>query len=281
MNIAITGHTGFIGSKLKSYFEDKGHNITGIGRSDFTNGNLSTLLNGQDVVINLAGAPILKRWTRSYSREIWNSRITTTHLLVDAFGQLPVKPKIFISASGVNIYNEKGIHAEDSPSLDMNFLGTLCQEWEREALKAKVMINTYIIRLGVVLGRDGGALVQLARPFRLGAGGKIGSGEQMFSWIHISDLISALDMIIEKRPDETVFNMTAPQPVSNATLSTTIAKVLNKPNFLTIPPFALKILYGEGATVILSGQHVIPENLVNSGYVFKFPEIEKALEDLL
>jgi uncharacterized protein len=283
MQIAITGHTGYLGTALKNFFQEQGYHVSGIGREDFQKGtvHLSGLLSGKDVVINMAGAPVIRRWTRSYSRKIWNSRILTTQALVQAIGNCVQKPGMFISVSGVNIYSEKGIHDENSNDFDMDFLGTLCQEWEKEALKARFVVNTLIARLGVVLGKNGGALPKIALPFKLGAGGKVGSGKQMMSWIHLSDFCHAMLHLIQNNPEKNVFNFTSPNPVSNALFSSTLSSVLKRPNFFTVPLFALKILYGEGATVLLNGQHVVPGNLLESGFRFNFPELEPALRDLL
>jgi uncharacterized protein len=283
MQIAIAGHTGFLGTTLKNLFLQQGYQVSGIGREDFDKGteHLSGILAGKDVVINLAGAPIIRRWTRSYTRKIWNSRISTTQSLVQAMGACAQKPGKFISVSGVNIYTERGIHDENSNDFDMDFLGTLCQEWEKEALKARLMVNTFIARLGVVLAKNGGALPKMALPFKLGAGGKLGSGKQMMSWIHLSDFCLAMLHLIQNNPEKNVFNFTSPYPVSNALFSSTLALVLKRPNFFTVPPLALKILYGEGATVLLNGQHVVPGNLLGSGFRFKFPDLESALRDLL
>ena len=283
MKIAIAGHTGFIGSELKKHFRSKNHEILKIGREDFAKGkeHLSKILSGADVLINLAGAPVIKRWTKSYTKELWDSRILTTKALAEAVMQASPKPRFFFSHSGVHIYANTGTHTEDSEDFDQKFLATLCQRWEQEALHAKFFCQTYILRVGMILGTTGGALPQMARPYKMGAGGKIGDGKQMVSWMHISDYLEAIDFILKEAPDASVFNFTSPNPVSNAVLSKTLAKALNKPNFFTVPPIALKMLYGEGASLILSGQEVIPRNLQALGYSFRFPQIQEALEDLL
>ena len=283
MKIAIAGHTGFIGSELKKYYSSKDHEILQIGREDFAKGkdHLAEILSGADVLINLVGAPVIKRWTKSYMKELWDSRILTTKALVEAIMQASPKPRFFFSHSGVHIYATTGTHTEDSENFDQKFLATLCQRWEQEALHAKYFCQTYVLRVGMILGTNGGALPQLVRPFKLGAGGKIGDGKQMVSWMHINDYLEAIDFILKKAPDEPVFNFTTPDPVSNAVLSKTLAEVLNRPNFFTVPPIALKILYGDGASLILSGQEVIPRNLQALGFSFRFPQIQEALEDLL
>ena len=283
MRIAIAGHTGFIGSELKTYFNERGYEITGIGRDDFSKGNthLASMIEGQDFLINLAGAPIIKRWTRRYSRILWRSRIDTTIQLREAIGLCRERPKAFFSSSAVGIYSSEGIHTESENKLDNDFLGLLCQNWEEEALKAKIFCPTYIIRTGIILGKSGGALPQMALPFKLFVGGKIGSGKQIIPWMHINDYAEALNMLINNMPDESVFNFTAPHPVSNAEFSKEMAGVMKRPGFFTVPPFMLKIIFGRGSVVLLSGQNVLPENLQKQGYEFRYPQIKEALADLL
>ncbi|MFP4289956.1 MAG: TIGR01777 family oxidoreductase [Bacteroidota bacterium] len=283
MKIILTGKTGFIGSFLSDYFTQKGYEVSGIGRKDFRLGeeHLAGLIDGNDVLIHLAGAPVIKRWTRRYTRVIWSSRVDTTGMLTGALKLLRTRPKIFISSSAVGIYTDEGHHTEENHQLSDDFLGTLCQRWEEEAKKAAFMLPVYTLRTGIVLGKEGGALPQMSLPFKLGVGGKIGSGKQGLSWIHILDYARALEMIIEKQPSQTIFNFTAPHPVSNAEFSKTLAKTLGKPNLFTVPGFALRILYGKGASTLLGGQFAYPENLEKAGYEFQFPSLKQALEDLL
>jgi uncharacterized protein (TIGR01777 family) len=283
MRIAISGHTGFIGSELKNFFLEKGYEITGIGREDFNRGagHLAEIMEGHDFLINLAGAPIIKRWTRKYSRLLWTSRIDTTRKLREAIGMCTNRPKAFFSASGVDVYSSGKTHTESNNELNDDFLGLLCQNWEEEALKARIFCPVYIIRTGVILGESGGALPKMALPFKLFVGGKIGNGKQMISWMHISDYEQALYMLMQKLPDQEIFNFTSPGAVSNAEFSSVLAKTLNRPNVFVVPPFALRLLFGEGAVILLTGRQVLPENLQKAGYEFKFPEISGTLKDLL
>lgn len=283
MRIAISGHTGFIGSELKNFFSEKGYDVTGIGRKDFDHGptHLAGMIEGHDFLINLAGAPIIKRWTRKYSRLLWTSRIDTTRKLREAIGMCSSRPKAFFSASGVDVYSSGKTHTESNNELNDDFLGLLCQNWEEEALKARILCPVYIIRTGVILGDSGGALPQMALPYKLFVGGKIGNGKQMISWMHISDYAQALYMLMQKLPDQEIFNFTTPNAVSNAEFSSALAKTLNRPNFFVVPPFALRLLFGRGAEILLTGQKVLPENLQKAGYEFQFPEVSGALKDLL
>jgi uncharacterized protein len=283
MKIVISGKTGFIGSRMAARFGGAGHTVQGLSREDFKKGegHLASIISGCDVLINLAGAPIIKKWTRSYCRELWDSRILTTRQLTDAMAACEEKPHTFISASAVGFYANNGIHTEENFIHNEDFLGILCQRWEEEASRARIHCRTYIMRLGIAMGKQGGALPQMVKPFRMYAGGKIGSGEQMISWIHIEDLLRAVEFIFTKRPDRNVFNLTAPHPVSNADLTRIIARTLNKPAVFTMPATALRILYGEGAVTLLEGQHVLPENLQKEGFTFLFPYPEDAMVDLL
>jgi len=283
MKIVISGKTGFIGSKISAWFASRGHEVTGIGRADFLKGadHLSGLISGCDFVVNLAGAPIIRRWTKSYSKKLWDSRIVTTHLLTEAIGASRPRPRAFFSASAIGIYAEEGIHTEDQNRFDEDFLGILCQRWEEEAQKARIHCPVYSMRIGIVLGREGGALPQMALPFKMFVGGKIGSGRQITSWIHIDDFIAALHHIMENLPDVSVFNFTAPSPVSNAEFSAILAETLGRPNLFTVPSFALRLLYGEGSVALLHGQHVLPQRLINHGFTFQYPELKSALHNLL
>ncbi len=283
MRIAITGHTGFIGSELKKYFSEKGYEITGIGRNDFKrgSGHLAGKIEGHDFLINLAGAPIIKRWTRRYSRLLWTSRIETTRQLREAIGTCSNPPKAFFSASGVDIYASGSTHTESNNELSNDFLGLLCQNWEEEALKTRISCPTYIIRTGVILGESGGALPKMSLPFKLFVGGKIGNGKQIISWMHIRDYADALHMLMQTLPEKEIFNFTTPGPVSNAEFSSVLAKALNRPNFFMVPPFALRLLFGRGAVILLTGRKVLPENLQKAGFTFQLPEISGALQNLL
>jgi uncharacterized protein (TIGR01777 family) len=279
----MSGKSGFIGKNLQEYFNKGGHEVTGISRYDFKQGSahISSLLENKDVLINLAGAPIIKRWTRKYCRELWNSRIETTKSLVEALSITNEKPEIFISSSAIGIYNDRNVHTEESDDYDNEFLGTLTRRWEEEAMRARLFANTFIIRTGIVLGNNGGALPKMSLPFKLGVGGKIASGKQMISWIHITDFQRAIEWIITNRPEDKIFNMTAPNPANNAEFSKTLGNVLNRPSIIPVPAFALRLLYGQGADTLISGQNVLPENLQKNGFTFHYPTLEPALKDLL
>jgi uncharacterized protein len=282
MNILISGSTGLVGQKLKEALIRSGHMVTGIGRADFSGPEdaLNTKVGQADVVINLSGAPIVARWTESYKKEIMDSRILTTRRLVKAIKNVPAKPRLLISTSAVGIYPEGGEFSESNARYGEDFLAEVCKAWEAEALKASPETKVAVFRLGVVLDRKGGALQKMLPAFRLGLGGPIAGGKQGFSWIHIDDLINAYLFVIEKQLDG-VFNLSAPQATDNAGYTRALGKVLGRPVFFPIPAFGLRLLYGEGATALTSGQKALPERLLQEGFVFKFPEIEAALADLV
>jgi len=283
MKIAISGSTGFLGQHLIQTVKDKGWEIIPITRADFkkNDADFQKLVTGTDVIINLAGAPIIKRWTNKHKKLIYSSRIETTKKIADAIKALKDKPALFISTSAIGIYPDEGKHTEQSQEITEGFIGKLCTDWEKEALKISSETRLVIFRIGLVLGKTGGAMKKLLPFFRLGLGGKIGNGKQAFSWIHIKDLIEIFTWVIHNKEVHGVFNLTAPEIVSNNEFTKTLARVLNRPAFLFIPPIALKILYGEGASTLISGQAAVPEKLTDSDYQFKFPGLKDALRDIL
>lgn len=280
MKIAISGASGFIGRKLTDRFTELDYTVIPLSRIDIEKGEdyLSEKINGCHIIINLAGAPIAKRWTKLYKDILYNSRISTTRLIVNAINKLKVKPKLFLTASAIGIYDSINIHDEVSVDFADNFLSEICKNWEIEAQKAT--IETVILRFSVVLDKNAGAFPKMYLPFKLGFGGKIGSGKQWFSWIYIDDLINAIIHIIKREQRVSVYNLVAPKSLTNKEYTQILSAKLNKPAFFTIPEFVFKVLYGEGSLVITDGQNVIPKRLLSEGFVFKFDTIEKALDSL-
>lgn len=284
MKIAMTGSTGFVGTALKSALERDGHEILPIGRKELglEPTELASHLKGVEVIINMAGANIARRWTREYKKILYRSRIETTHTLVRAVSHMDKAPVKFISTSAVGIYDEEGTHTEDDYGYAVDFLGLICRDWEREAKAAMDLdVDVVIFRFGVVIGKGGGALSKMLPAFKLGIGGTIGDGHQPFSWIHMEDLIAAYRRAITDHHITGTFNLTAPHPVTNKELTKTLGKVLRRPTLFPLPPFILKLIYGEGADVLTVGQNVVPKRLLDRGFVFKFPDIESALRDVL
>ncbi len=283
MIIAITGAGGFIGKQLTVFFERKNYEVRRVAR---INANTRTMdvakqISGADVVINLAGAPIIGRWNQAYKLELFNSRIVTTKKIIEAIGLIDTKPRLLISASAVGIYSSAGKQTENNFQVADDFLGYICKAWEQEAQKAIPYTRVAIIRLGIVLGKGGGALQRMLPLFRLGLGGKIDSGKQGFSWIHITDLAKAVQFIIENEQVKGEFNFTAPEVINNKVFTEKLAGLLKRPALFTVPEFALKILFGEGSIAVSGGQFAYPNNLLDAGFQFVYPKLEGALKEIL
>jgi uncharacterized protein len=278
--IAITGASGFVGTSLTKYFSDLGYKIISISRDILNNkSKLEETLNQTDIVINLAGANIINRWSESYKKLLYLSRIDTTSKIVNAINSVQNKPKLLISTSAVGIYDNKTTYDENG-SFSNDFLSSLCQDWEKEALKAKnETTKVSIFRFGIVMGKDGGALQKMITPFKLGLGGIIGNGKQAFSYIHIDDLMAAYKFVIQNECEET-FNLTAPVPTTNKGLTLALGKTLKRPTILPVPEFVLNLIFSEGARVLTDGQSAVPKKLLDLGFEFKFKTIEETIENL-
>jgi hypothetical protein len=282
MKVLISGSTGLVGKTLAKVLIENGVDVISAGRADFAKGvdALALKVSQVDVVVNLAGAPIVARWSASHKKEIIDSRILTTRKLVEAIAKSQSRPQLFISTSAVGIYPEGEVFSEANARFGDDFLAKVCIDWEAEAMKAAPYTQVAIFRLGVVLSAKGGALSKLLLPFKLGLGGPIAGGKQGFSWIHIDDLINAYLYVIEKQLDG-VFNLTAPEIIDNAGFTRALGKALHRPAFLPVPAFALRLIYGEGASALTNGQKVHPANLLTERFVFKFPDLSGALKDLV
>ena len=267
----MTGANGFVGAALQKTFDD----CVVISRGDDEAAILKKLEH-VDVVINLAGAPIIKRWTDPYKKVLTDSRIETTRSLVRAINRSDVKQ--FISTSAIGIYPDDTVCDERSTEIAGDFLGGLARKWEVEALACHK--PTTILRFGVILGSGGGALAQMLTPFRLGVGGIIGNGKMMTSWISLDDLMKIYGFVIDRRLSG-IFNAVSPNPVSNYTFTKALGSVLHRPTILPVPEFALRLMYGEAASVLTGSKEVYPRALEETGFVFDYPEIESALQHLL
>ena len=283
MQISMSGATGFIGNMLNKRFFEKGWPVNVINRQSFELNDkefIEKKIEGSDVVINLTGAPIVKRWNESYKKEIFHSRIDTTRKIATAIRNASRKPQVFISGSAIGIYNSTETHTEESQHFADDFMGKVCRDWEYEAVEATTSTRVVIFRTGVVLGKNGGALKTMYTPFKIGLGGIIGNGKQPFSWITITDIVDAFVFTIENESFSGIVNAVAPNPTTNYHFTKTLGKVLNQPAIMRVPEFALKLIYGEGSKALTSGQNVLPEKLLKAGFTFRFPTIEKALMDL-
>ncbi len=283
MKVAISGSNGFVGTKVARLFALKGHEVIPVARESFLldASELAKALRGAEVIIHLAGAPILKRWTKKYRQEIYDSRVMTTRRLTDAMRFMDPVPHTFICASAVGIYPDTGAHDEQSQAISDGFLGKVCRDWEAMAARAPAGCRTLMFRFGIILGNDGGALKQMLLPFRLGAGGRIASGRQKMSWVHIEDVLGAMAFVLDRPNIRGPVNITAPAPVTNAVFTKTLAKTLRRPALLPLPSFLLQIPFGKAASVLTGGQVALPSKLEVNRYRFRFPDIEGALRDLL
>jgi uncharacterized protein (TIGR01777 family) len=295
MKIVISGASGLIGKSLVSQLQQHGHDVVRLVRRAANTGEImwdpkagvldSSALEGTDAVIHLSGAGIGdKRWTSSYKREILESRTITTSLIANTIAKMNRKPSVFLSGSAIGIYGPRGDEQLNEVSTDgTSFLADVCKQWE-DAVKpaSDAGIRTVLLRTGIVLTPKGGALKKQLPLFQLGLGGKFGNGKQWQSWISIDDEVGAIEHLLTANVSGAV-NLTAPNPVTNAEFTSTLARVVKRPAFLPIPPFAPKaILGGELADALLfTGQRVIPAALNASGYQFVHPTLEVALRALL
>lgn len=271
MKVAITGVSGFVGSHLIKVFKD----YVSIHRTD-THEQILQKLQGVEVVINLAGAPIIKRWSEEYKKLLHVSRINTTRTLVNAINQSDVKH--FISTSAVGVYKNNMPSDESSTELGNDFLASLVKDWEAEAKKCTK--KTTILRFGIILGSDGGALKQMLPPFKMGVGGNIGDGKMMMSWIDVDDLVRIYEHVISNSLEGT-FNAAAPYPVKNSEFTKALGEALHRPTIFPLPVFVLKLIYGEASTVLTDSKEVVPKLLQQSGFEFKYPTIKESLAHIL
>lgn len=267
MKVAMSGASGFVANALKQKFPD----FVVIERGDDVE-MIKQKLIGVHAVFNLAGAPIIAKWTEEYKKVLYSSRIETTKKLVEAINQSDVEH--FISTSAVGIYPNNIPCDERTQRLGEDFLGRLASAWESEALKCTK--RTAILRFGVVMGKDGGALEKMLPAFKLGLGGIIGDGSMMTSWIDIDDLVSIYAFVLEQKL-EGVFNATSPQPLTNYDFTKILGKVLHRPTFIPVPPIMLKLLFGEGSTVLLDSKEAHPKALLEKGFVFLYGDLESSL----
>lgn len=304
MKVAITGATGFVGSRLVERLLAEGHQVLVLTRDPATaqkvfpkssanleitaytpteSGSWQQIITGCDGVVNLAGEPIAsERWTSERKQEILKSRQLGTQKIVEAIAKANPKPSVLVNASAIGYYgtSETATFDETSPAGD-DFLAQVCLAWEAEAQKVtEVGVRLVILRLGIVLGM-GGAIAKMITPFKLFAGGPIGSGRQWFSWIHRDDLVNLILQALTRPGIEGVLNATAPNPVRMTELAQTMGQALNRPSWLPVPGFALEALLGDGAMVVLEGQQVLPKRTLASGFDYQYPTVKQALEEIV
>ena len=274
MNIAITGASGFIGRHLMKSLAQAGHSPHALTRH--------APPVESDVVIHLAGEPVAQRWTPAAKQRIRESRVAGTRNLVDALGRLPRRPEALICASAIGYYGSRGDEILTESSAPGNgFLPEVCKAWEKEAQAAESFgIRVVRVRTGLVLAAGGGALQRMLPPFRMGVGGRLGSGRQWMSWIHLEDLTAMFQFTVESQVRGPL-NGVAPQPATNSEFTRELARILRRPAVFPVPEFALRLLFGEMADVLLASQRVVPAAAQAAGFRFRFPQLPPALADLL
>ncbi|MGB8299029.1 MAG: TIGR01777 family oxidoreductase [Polyangia bacterium] len=292
MRILISGASGLIGRALAESLRSAGHTVQTLVRRkpNESQGEIawdpeagvldSSRLEGVDAVVHLAGKPIDARWTEATKRAIRDSRVKGTTLLAQAAAQLPTRPQVFICASAVGFYGSRGDEALDETSASgQGFLPDVCRAWEEAGAPARdAGLRTVHLRTGVVLSCQGGMLARVLPPFKMGAGGVLGTGEQWISWISLADVIAAIRYVIASAELSGPVNLTSPQPVPNAEFTHTLGKILGRPTVLPLPAFAVKLLVGEmGDELLLAGQKVLPKKLLASGFTFAHSDLESAL----
>jgi hypothetical protein len=297
----ITGGTGLIGRALAADLSDDGWDVLVLSRkptqaTGMPNGvrvegwdartlqGWGHLADGADAIVNLAGAGIADaRWTSSRKRLIRDSRVNAGQAVVQAVQEAPDRPKVVIQSSGIGFYGPRGDdEISENEKVGDDFLSQVCVAWEASTEPLDDLgVRRPIIRTGPVLSADGGALPHMLLPFKLFVGGPLGGGRHWFPWIHIADEVKAIRFLMEHPEATGPFNLSAPNPVTNAEFSKTLGKVMNRPAVVPTPAAALRLVFGEMATVLLNGQRGIPENLLDLGFTFGFTEVEPALLDLL
>ena len=310
MNILMTGGTGLIGRALSSDLLDAGHRVTVLTRDPekrkdaLPSGVIpvrwdghspegwSHLIDESDAVINLAGqsiageslyAILTRRWSEEQMKRIRQSRLDAGKALVAAISMANKKPAVFIQASAVGYYGPReNEDVSESSKVGTDHLADICQVWEDSTLEVEQMgIRRAIIRMGLAFAPAGGILPIMLLPFRLFVGGPLGSGKQILSWIHIQDLVNAIRFLLENQDAQGAFNLSAPNPVSNAEFGRIAARVMRRLYWFPVPGSALKLVLGEKSSLVLDGQGAIPQRLLEAGYEFKFADLDRALEDLL
>ena len=299
MHVFLMGSTGFLGKHLASYLHGQGHTLSLLVRSEGKKGMFPSdceVVTGDplqpgswqeraaqaDAVVNLVGKNIFSRWTEQEKEQIYTTRIQATRMAVQAVARNDSPPAL-INANAVGYYDpqSRDVATENAPPGE-NFLSRVCIDWQSEALKAeKHGSRVVILRIAPPLAKDGGVLASMLTPFRLGLGGRLGSGKQPFPWIHITDFLRAVEFLAENREVSGPVNICAPGLVNNAEFIKTLARVLGRPSFLPVPATLLKLTLGEMSQMVLQGPKAKPDVLLQSGFDFRFPSLFAALQDLL
>lgn len=301
MTVSITGATGFIGRKLVQRLVADNHKIRVLTRSMSKAKHIfpandypgiiiveepgwTKYIHGSTAVVNLAGTPISTRWSPEIKKDIKNSRVSVTSKVVEAINAATIenRPSVFVSATAVGYYGtSEGETFDETSSSGNDYLSEVCREWEAMAEKVDDTVRLVLLRNGVVLDKDGGALAKMIPLFRLFAGGPIGSGKQWFSWIHRDDLVSLIIEALSNPAYKGVINGTAPNPVRLAEMCDRLGRVMGRPSWLPVPEFAVKAIFGEGASVVLDGQRAVPRRAQELGFKYKYPHVSDAIRAIM
>lgn len=298
MVITLSGATGLLGRELMARLLEGGHQIRLLSRKAQTGLPAGVdlflwdaarqeppqeALRDAEAVVHLSGEPVAQRWTTEVKARLVSSRLDSTRLLVQGISMLRERPRILLSASATGIYGDRGdevLTEESAPGGD--FLAKLSMDWEGQANLARSLgLRVQTLRTGIVLARQGGALEKMLPPFRFGVGGKLGSGEQWMSWIHVEDWVGIVVELLRQEMPSGAVNLVAPGAVRNAEFTEKLGRVLRRPALFTVPAIALRVLYGEMATVLLGSQRVEPRVMGGAGYEFRYPQLQPALRNLL
>lgn len=294
MKVLITGASGLIGHALQKSLKDRGHELLIASRSPKREeGSIRWTvedgfedperLEGTDAVVHLAGETVSGlRWTDEKKKAIRDSRVLGTRSVVDALSRLKRKPKVLVAASAIGYYGERGDEElTESSGAGDGFLSSVSKEWEAESRRAEDLgIRTVLLRTGIVLSKDGGALATMLTPFKLGVGGVVGSGKQWMSWISLDDQIEIINYAIENENVRGAVNAVSSNPVTNEQFTKTLGEVLYRPTFLPLPEFAVSMIFGEmGDALLLASTKVMPKRLLDAGFEFKYPELKPAIEN--
>jgi len=301
MKVLVTGATGLVGTALVQALQNDGHNVCRLLRKKDEDEQetkqdcdvewsphsetFGAPAENADAIVNLAGASIAdSHWSEDRKELLRRSRVETTRGLVAAIEKMSPRPRVLVSASAIGYYGNRGdeiLTEESSPSAE--FLSRVAEEWEAEALRASALgVRVVLARFGVILAKHAGALSKMMLPFKIGAGGKLGSGKQWMSWVALEDVVRVVRFAIENEAVRGAVNVTAPQPVTNAEFTQELARAMHRPAFFTVPPFALRLMLGEMAdALLLSSQRVVPQALENYGYPFLYRDLNSALAAIL
>lgn len=304
MRVVVAGATGFVGTRLVEALSRRGDEVVvltrhpdgagarrltslprvrAVGWASGPGGPWAVEVGQADAVVNLAGEPVVgRRWNEAQKRNILDSRVRSTRAIVGAITAAKRRPAVLVNASAIGFYGPReDEELDESAPVGGDFLAKVCADWEQEARNVPEGVRSVQLRIGIVLGEEGGSLAEMVKPFRLGAGGPIGSGRQWVSWIHRDDLVALLLFAIDRPELAGPVNGTAPTPVRNAELSKAIGQVLHRPSWIPVPEFALRVALGEVASMLVRGQRVVPKRALAAGFAFAHADLTASLTDIL